>query len=99
MMSWPYAYTPFIWPMLASALFMAGLAVYAWKHRTAPGAAPFALQMLFSAVWALFAAHEIAAIGEPDKILFYRLGRIVAPPTLAALLVFALEYARPGQRT
>ncbi|MCL4489403.1 MAG: histidine kinase [Chloroflexi bacterium] len=98
-MSSPYAFTPYIWPMLASAVFMTGLAAYAWKHRTAPGAAPFALQMLFSALWALFAALEVAAIAEPAKILSYQLGRIMAPPAMAGLLVFALEYARPGQRT
>jgi hypothetical protein len=38
-----YAYTPFIWPMLFSALFSAVLAVYAWRHRTGPGAAAFAV--------------------------------------------------------
>ncbi len=98
-MSWPYAYTPYIWPMLASAIFMAGLAIYAWKHRTVPGAGPFAFQMLFSALWALFTTLEIAAIAEPTKILGYRLGRMAAPLALTALLVFALEYARPGKQT
>ncbi len=97
-MSWSYAYTPYIWPMLASAMFMAGLAVYAWKHRTVPGASPFAIQMLFSALWALFTALEIATTSEADKMLWYRLGRMSAPPALTALLVFALEYAQAGQQ-
>ncbi|MGE5141061.1 MAG: histidine kinase N-terminal 7TM domain-containing protein [Rudaea sp.] len=97
-MSWPYAYTPSIWPMLASAIFLAGLAIYAWKHRTVPGAGPFAIQMLLCALWALFTTLEIAATSEPTKTLGYRLGRMMAPPAMTALLVFALKYARPSQQ-
>lgn len=96
-MSWSYAYTPYIWPMLASAIFMAGLAVYAWKHRTVPGAGPFAVQMWFSALWAGFAAIEMAAMAEPTRVFWFKLERMMAPPTMTALLFFALEYANSGK--
>jgi hypothetical protein len=39
-MTWPYHYTPTIWPMLASAVFMAALGIYARRCRRAPGALP-----------------------------------------------------------
>jgi hypothetical protein len=47
-MAGPYFYTPYIWPMLVSAIFSAALGVYAWRHRTVPGAAAFAIQELFT---------------------------------------------------
>lgn len=97
-MNGTYAYTPYILPMLASAIFLAGLAIYAWRHRIAPGAGVFAIQMLFSALWALCTAIGIAATAEPTKILWYKLGRMSAPPVMTALLYFALEYANPGKR-
>ncbi len=92
-MSWPYAYTPYIWPMLASAIFLAGLAIYAWTHRTVPGAGPFAIQMAFSALWGLCATAQIAATAESLKFFWFRLGMTMAPPAMTAMLCFALEYA------
>jgi N-terminal 7TM region of histidine kinase len=92
-MSWPYAYTPYIWPMLASAILMAGLAAYAWTHRTVPGAGPFALQMSFSALWALSATIEIAATDESLKILWFTVEMTCAVATVNAMLYFAIEHA------
>jgi len=46
-MTLPYHYTSYIWPMLASAAFLAALGVYAWRQRSVPGALPFAIMMLF----------------------------------------------------
>jgi signal transduction histidine kinase len=92
-MSWPYAYTPYIWPMLASAIFLAGLAAYAWTHRTVPGAGPFSIQMALSALWALCATMQIAATDESPKIVWFKLGMMSAIPAMSAMLYFALEYA------
>jgi PAS domain S-box-containing protein len=83
--------------MLASAAFLSVLGVYAWKHRTVPGAGPFAVQMAFSALWAGFAAIEMAAMAEPTKVFWFRLERMMAPPAMTALLFFALEYANSGK--
>ncbi len=94
-----YMYTPYIWPMLASAVFMAGLAVYAWKHRSVPGAGPFVVQMLSSASWAVFAAVEIAASDAADKFMWFKIERTIAPVPVAAMLFFALEYTRPSKPT
>lgn len=91
-----YFYTPYIWPMLISAIFSAALAIYAWRHRTMPNAAPFAIQELFIALWALLTAMEMAAT-TPVKILHHKLEAMAAIIALSATFYFALEYASPGK--
>ena len=91
-----YFYTPYIWPMLVSAIFSAALGVYAWRHRTVPGAPAFAVQELFLALWALLTAMEMAA-GVPVKILHHKLEAAAALAALTATFYFALEYAGPGK--
>ncbi|MBI5034627.1 MAG: PAS domain-containing protein [Chloroflexi bacterium] len=92
-----YQYTPYIWPMLGSAIFPGALALYAWKHRTVPGATFFAVYQTFIAVWALFTAIDMAATTESGKILWHVLEAVAAIPALTALICFALEYAKPGK--
>jgi|GEM_PF-5247339 hypothetical protein len=36
-MSGPYEYTPYIWPMLASAALVAMLGIYGWRRRSVTG--------------------------------------------------------------
>src|SRR5512135_216772 len=98
-MSWPYAYTPYIWPMLASAGFMTALAFYGWKHRNAPGAISYGIISLSTAVWALFAAIEMAATVETAQIFWYKLEFMAIVAVVTGLPYFALAYAHPGQRT
>jgi hypothetical protein len=43
-----YAYTPYIWPMLAPAVNTAALVIFVWRRRPVPGALPLALAMLYS---------------------------------------------------
>jgi PAS domain S-box-containing protein len=95
-MTGAYSYTPTIWPMLVSAVFSAALGVYAWRHRTVPGAAPFAVQELFIALWALLTAMEMAAT-PPVKILHHKLEAAAALMALSAMFYFALEYTNPGR--
>ena len=95
-MSGPYSYTPNIWPMLVSAIFSAALAVYAWRHRTVPGAAAFAVQELFIALWALLTAMEMAATA-PVKILHHKLEAAAALTAMSAMLYFAFEYTNSGK--
>ncbi len=98
-MIWPYAYTPYIWPMLASAIFLAGLAAYAWRHRNVPCAVPFMANMFFDALWALFTAVGIAATTLDVKVLFFKLEALAGVMSMNALFWFALEYASPGKWT
>ena len=51
-----YQYTPYIWPMLTSALFWSVLGVYAWRRRSVTGARWFAVMLLFNVLWSIGAA-------------------------------------------
>ncbi len=89
-----YEYTPYIWPMLASAGFNAALGLYAWRRRKVPGALPFAILMLFMSQWAMGAALELAAIDIPTKIFWFKFQYFWQGPVIAIGLWFVLEYAQ-----
>lgn len=94
-MSLNYTYTPYIWPMLMSMLFSAGLAFYAWRHRRVPGATPFAIQNLGIALWALLTAIEIMAVTVETKFVFHKLEAVSAFISMNAMLYFAIELSYP----
>lgn len=98
-MNRPYAYTPYIWPLLASAIFMAGLALYAWRHRRVPGARAFVVLVGLAALCSVFTAMEVTASDELIKIEWYKLELIAALATMTALLGFALEHSNPDEWT
>ncbi len=97
LMTGAYAYTPFIWPMLAPPALLLALAVYAWRHRPAPGARPFVLLVLCIVPWAVGAALEISAVEPATKISWYFFKAVWKLPVATASLWFALEYADLGR--
>jgi PAS domain S-box-containing protein len=92
-MTWQYQYTPYIWPMLASAMFVMALGVYAWRRRSVPGALPFVLVLLFRLLWAVGAALELAAVDVPTQIFWVKFQSVWQLPAITAELCFALDYA------
>jgi PAS domain S-box-containing protein len=92
-----YQYTPYIWPMLASAAFMAALCIYLWRQRSVPGALPLATWMLLAVLFALCASLELAATDASAKIFWFKCQAILVLPSATAMLCFALEYASPGR--
>ncbi len=92
-----YAYTPYIWPLLAPAVFTAVLVVFVWRRRSVPGAWPLMLAMLFTIPWAVGAALEVAAIDVSTKIFWVKFQTIWPFPTNTAVLCFVLEYANLGR--
>lgn len=96
-MTGPFAYTPFIWPMLAPPALLLALAVYAWRHRAAPGARPFVVLVLFIVPWAVGAALELAAVDPETKVFWFRFKACWKLPVATASLWFALEYADLGR--
>ena len=52
---------PAVWPALASALFLAMLALYGWRRRERPGAKPFAVSLVLTIFWLGGIAFEAAA--------------------------------------
>jgi PAS domain S-box-containing protein len=78
-----------------TAAILTLLAVYAWRHREAPGATAFAVLLTLVIFWSLAAVLEVLTVGEASQF-WYNLkyiGLAGAPP---ALLAFALSYT--GQR-
>jgi signal transduction histidine kinase len=92
-MNWGYQYTPYIWPAIASVVFLAVLAIYGWRRRSVPGAVQFAVLMFCGMLWALGSALELASKDLAAKILWAEYQSAWQVPTVTAGLWFALEYA------
>ncbi len=91
-----YSYTPYIWPMLASAVFFAFLGIYAWQHRSVPGAFSFTFMMIFSMFWSLGAALELAAVDPGTKIFWFKFMSVFKLPAATAEFCFVLQYVGFG---
>ncbi|MDL1948536.1 PAS domain-containing protein [Acidobacteria bacterium ACD] len=92
-----YAYTPYVWPMLAPVALLVPLAVHAWRHRSAPGARPFVLLVACVVPWAVGAALEVAAVAPETKLGWFVFKSLWKLPTGTASLLFAVEYADLGR--
>ncbi len=96
-MTGQYAYSPYIWPMLASPAILLVLVFYAWRHRGVPAARPFALQVLSILLWSLGGTLEVVAVDPATKALWHALQGPWLLTAVTAALWFALEYANLGQ--
>jgi PAS domain S-box-containing protein len=87
-----WQFTPYVLPVIASAIVSTAVAVFLWRRRPAPGAIAFSLLMLAVAEWSLAYALELAGADLPT-ILFWDnfawLGSAFAP---TLWLIFALQY-------
>ncbi len=95
-MSFPYAYTPYIWPPVFTALVLIALAIYSFRHRSVPGALPFTYAVLLGALWLVGSSLEVAAVADSAKILWVKFQDAVLLPSATAVTCFLLEYAWPG---
>ena len=83
--------------MFASAALLAALGLYAWPRHFVPGARPFTMWMLFTAVWALSRAMEVSSTDLGGAIFWFKLQRASLIFIATFGLCFALEYAQPGR--
>ncbi|HZU01159.1 MAG TPA: histidine kinase N-terminal 7TM domain-containing protein, partial [Ktedonobacteraceae bacterium] len=84
--------TPYVLPMIISAIIAAALARSAWHRRAAPGAVSFCLLMLAVAQWSLAYALELASPDLPTTLFWDNLtwfGGVCAP---SLWLAFTLQY-------
>jgi PAS domain S-box-containing protein len=94
-MDWQY--TPYVFPLLMTTAISATLALFAWRHRSAPGATPLAALMLAVTVWS---AAYVLELGSPElrtKIFWSNLtylGIVAAP---LAWLALALQHTGNGK--
>ncbi len=85
---------PYALPLLAAAIFAVILAVYAWGRRSIPGAIPFIMLVLATALWSIGYAFELSS-GNLEWMVrwakFEYLGITVVP---LAWLAFTLQYTK-----
>lgn len=96
-MNWLYRYTPYVWPMLASAVLMAALGYCVWRRRAVAGALPLALAMFLVTPWAVGAALELAAADASTQIVWITFQAVWPLPAVTAVLCFVVEYAGLGR--
>jgi signal transduction histidine kinase len=96
-MTGQYAYTPYIWPMLASSAVLLVLVFHAWRHRAAPAARPFAVQVASILLWVLGAVLEVVALDPATKAWWNTFQGLWPLAAVTAALWFALEYANLGR--
>ena len=85
-------FTPYVFPVAATAVLLAVLALAAWRHRPAQGATYFCLLMLAMAEWSLGYALELTSRALSSALFWDNIAWIgaIAAPTL--WLIFVLRY-------
>lgn len=96
-MAWNYTYTDSVLPSVITSVFLLLLAAYSWRHRSMPGAVPFAIGCLFSLPVAIGIGLQHAAVDVADKVYWAKVESYWLMPAVTAITCFILEYAMPGR--
>lgn len=91
-----FQYLPYLWVLVVSAVVTAAVGTYAWRHRSVPGATPFAALMLAAVVWALANGLEMAGTDLPTKLFWANVQYLSYAITPVAWLALALQYTDRG---
>ena len=94
-MTWPYSYSPDIWLPVFTVFLLIALSVYSWRGRSVPGALPFAIASLFTALWAVGSIMEYAATDLAVKITWVKFQAIWQLLAATLITCFILEFAWP----
>ncbi len=89
--------TPYVLPVIASAVVAAALARYAWLRRPAPGAIAFSLLMLAAAEYSLGYFFELAHSDLPNVLFWDNLEWLGATLAPMLWLIFVLQYTGRGR--
>lgn len=84
--------TPYLGLLFLSAVVTAGLGVYAWLHRSMPGAAPFSLLMFDATLWSLANALEMSSELLPEKLFWANLQYLCFATIPVLWLAVALHF-------
>jgi diguanylate cyclase (GGDEF)-like protein len=87
-----WQHTPFLLPLMASALLNAALGAFAWRHRSVPAARSFAGLMACCAWWSLFYGGYQATTDLWAKHLFADLVQLAAIAVPVAWFAFTARY-------
>jgi PAS domain S-box-containing protein len=92
-----WQYTPYVWIYAVAATLGCGMGAYAWKHRTIPGAIPFAVVQFSSALWSIANALESSRTDLPSILFFSNVAFVGIGPLGPATLGIALQYTGRNQ--
>src|SRR5688500_10554841 len=95
-MTWPYSYSANIWLPAFTVFLLIALSVYSWRGRSLPGALPFAIASLFTALWAVSSIMEYAAMDLAVKATWVKFQVIWQLLATTLITCFILEFAWPG---
>jgi PAS domain S-box-containing protein len=90
-------YTPAVWPPLVAAIFLAAIALYAWRRRDVPGGKPFVAMSAVSILYLLGVAFEAAAVAPAAKLSAYKFQFLMLLAAVTPVTCFVLDYAYPGR--
>jgi PAS domain S-box-containing protein len=87
-----WQYTPLFFPLIVGALISIVLAVFSWRHRSARGAAPFAVLMLCVAWWSIGYAIQLGHTDLDAKVFQSNLNFVAIFVIPIPWLAFTLQY-------
>lgn len=88
---------PYSIVLIVTAAIMGGAAVYAWLHRTAPGARVLAVGMLGASWWSLSYAIALSTRDLSGWLFWAKAQHIGVAGLPVALLVFFIQYTGHGR--
>ncbi len=94
-MTYQYSYSADIWLPVFTVFLLIALSAYSWRGRSVPGALPFALACLFTALWAVGLIMEYAAVDLAEKITWIKFQSIWQLLANTLITCFIFEFAWP----
>src|SRR5258707_12556996 len=92
-----WQFTPYVFPVAASAVVSAVVALAIWGRRPAPGSIPFSLLMLAVAGWSLAHALELVSADLPAALFWDNMTWIGAAVSPTLRPAFVLQYTRQAE--
>lgn len=90
-----YSYSADIWLSVFTIFLLIAFSAYSWRGRSVPGALPFALACLFTALWVISSILEYEAVGLAAKMTWIKFGAIWQLLANTLITCFILEFAWP----
>lgn len=92
-----WQYSPYMLPLIVSAVVAIALAIIAWQRRSTPGAMPLSIMMSAATLWLLAYTLELGSVNLTAKVFWSNttfVGIVIVP---ASWLAFALQYTGRGR--
>jgi PAS domain S-box-containing protein len=88
--------SPYILPLVITAILLVPLALLLWRRRGAPGVGPLTVLMLGVALWSLAYAFSLAQVALSAQLFWVNISYLGIGLVPASWLAFALEYVGLG---